>query len=503
VTDFIAELEAELLEAARRRAARGRRRRPLLRPRRLVPVAVASAALLVIVVALRGIEGPNDERAVSPNGSGVEVVLPVAAPAAACEQRDQRVETGSDAPLSVFARERVAADALPDLAGGSLPATTVRPGESRRAGDVHLVLADGIREDGACVPPEEHHGGKGVCLVAGQDDVVVRCFDDATIAANRAVARTGPDQVHGIVADGVEHLKLEWDGGAADADVADNAYAAATPGLEAGDAVRVIPQHPEAGCVPSRELLELVPVMTDPSQGEPPDAVAVAMRRNGARGAWRRWARLAVVDEDVELWVAPNLPCDNARAPEEEACVVAVRPGEQPRNLCGHPADESRLMVLTGTGRFLIAGLGPPRTGPVVVTRHGRAPVTVMANGGVFGGMLPEGFGPTGDGASGDGVDVTFPDGADVAVLNATTEEGLATAVAGRLPGAEVEVIGSSHQQRRERSSVFFAHEWARHDAEEVARRLRIADVRRAPPGVVPLANTRVIVVVGEDMRSR
>jgi LytR cell envelope-related transcriptional attenuator len=115
--------------------------------------------------------------------------------------------------------------------------------------------------------------------------------------------------------------------------------------------------------------------------------------------------------------------------------------------------------------------------------------------GGVFGGVLPEYLG-----ASCEGIEVTIPPHPpDVAILNATHDVGLAQRTGRLLPGAEL--IGNFPEQR-ERSSVYFDDDAARPDAEEVARRLRIADVRRTPPDTPAFAEgIRVIVVVGADMR--
>jgi hypothetical protein len=494
VTDFIKELEAELLDAARRRAATGRRRwRPAARPRRLVAVALAAAGVLVIVVAVRAFDGPRDDRAVAPPAEGVEVILPAAVPATACEEREQRVETHAESPLSVFARPRTADDALPRPGGNWLPAVIIRPGDSRRAGDAHLVVADGLRTDGACVSSAMHRDGSGVCVVV---DDLVRCFDDATIAAGRAVALTGDGRVHGIVPDGVRRLKLEWDGGTADADVTDNVYEASAPGLSEGDAVRVLVQRPEAGCAPSRELLDAFAALRSQGGGDPPPGVVEVMTAAGAREAWRRWARRAIVDGSLELWVAPYLPCDSDRAQVEEACVVAVRPGEEPRSLCARP-EEGSWMVLPGKGGLVLAGLATPTTAFLLANRPGVRHGEMMTPvGGLFGGVLPERFG-----REPDPINVLQLNADPIAVLDATRHEGLAAEVAARLPRAEVT---GSHPQR-ERSRVFFAGEPARPLADHVAYLLGIAaEPQVAPPGFFERAGEAIVaVMVGDDMRSR
>jgi LytR cell envelope-related transcriptional attenuator len=503
MTDFISELEAELVAAARRRAAAPQRRRARVRLPRLRPAPVAAAAGIaaiaaaaVLVVASIDADRPGDERAVPPSTTGPQLILPAASPVVNCELRDQQAATGGvpDPLLSVFARKRVAADALPSIPGHWFPATTIHPGESRRVGDLWLVPADGIRADGACVPPAQHRDGSGLCLMASRTDVVVRCFDDATIAAGRAVALTGPDRVDGIAPDGVKHLKLEWSGGAADADVTDNVYEARTPGLKEGDAVRVVVQRPSQGCVPSRELLAAFPALGLAPEREQPPELADVLEGLGARDGWTRWARLAVADEDLELWVAPNMPCDNDRQRAEEACVVAVRPGEVPRRICLRPDDTPLWMFLHGDGGLAFVGLAPGGTGEVIVSRARMAPERVRVHGGVFGGVLPEYLGATGE-----GIEVTIPsDPPDVAILNATHEKRLAARIGGLLPGEE---LIANFPEQRERSSVLFADDEARHDAEEVARRLRITDVRLTPPDTPAFAEgIRVIVVVGADM---
>jgi hypothetical protein len=322
----------------------------------------------------------------------------------------------------------------------------------------------------------------------------VRCFDDATIAAGRAVALTGPDQIHGIAPDGVEHLKLEWSGGAADADVSDNVYEARTPGLQQGDAVKVIVQRPSQGCVPSAELLRRFPVLGRPGGEDPPAGLEQAMERYGAREAWRRWARIAIADEDLELWVAPSLPCDNDRRRVEEACIVPVREGIEPRPLCVRPDAEPRWMVIPGAGGASFAGLRPGGAGPVTVSRARTASVAMKTHGSAFGGILPQHLG------DGENIEVTYRDPVGVAILNATHDEGLAKRIGGRLPGSE---LTGNFPEQRQRSTVMFADDRNRPDAETVARRLGIADVRRTPPNTPAFAEgIRVIVVVGQDMRA-
>ena len=257
--------------------------------------------------------------------------------------------------------------------------------------------------------------------------------------------------------------------------------------------MRVIVQRPESGCVPSRALLDAVPLLATGYRDEPPAAVAEAMAAEGARNTWRRWARLGVDTEEFELWVVANLPCDNARQREGEACLVAVRRAEQPRVLCIRPGETGSSLAFPGAGGVTIAGFAPPSTGSVTVTRPRTTPVRLTAVGGVFGTVLPLRFGTTGD-----KIDVTFAKGPDVALLNATPQKGLAAATGRLLPG--VELIGNYRDQQRPRSTVFYTAEDARYDAKEVARLLRIADIRPAPPDTVALASgARVIVVLGED----
>jgi hypothetical protein len=382
MSDFIGDLERELVAAARRRATRRRRVMPLprLRPATVLAFVALVALAVALVAVVRELErGPQP--AGEPPGPGVVVPLPGAEPARACPGYDQRVETGDvprsqSFPLRVFTRPRARGDALPPSTG--VPTGTIYPDGARRAGaehfaaDVHLVPIAEPREGGGC--DGELQAQLGVCLVA---DAVVRCFSDEEVAAGRAVAVTSPGVVHGIAPDGVGRVTLHVGGETATADVHDNAYEISAPAA-VGERVRLVLERTEE-CRPSPELLDALPVLRDGSWQALPAGTGV-----------REWARRFATGEGLELWAVAH--CDGV----EHACVVALHAGQQVAEPCA-TADQLRLsetswlFEVTG-GRRAIAGMAPPGTRGVQVVGGGRVHDVAFA-GGAYGGVLPPGVG--------------------------------------------------------------------------------------------------------------
>jgi hypothetical protein len=242
VNDFIADLETELVAAARRR---GTRRHRLPRPRLTALAAAAAVVLLVLaaVAAVRALDDSRsaDERPAPPPGQGVVVTLPGAldrAAAGGCASTDWRgYAPGGDPQLSIFNLPQAAHDPLP---GGYawLPAAIVDPNSSRLVGpELRLVAAADLGRGCRRVPSD---GPAGVCLVSGnRGDAVGRCFADTAIAAGTAVMLTRPGVVDGIVSDGVASVTVSWKGHAASAPVARNAFEAPMAGVAPGDTVHL------------------------------------------------------------------------------------------------------------------------------------------------------------------------------------------------------------------------------------------------------------------------
>ena len=255
MSDFVAELEAELVDAARRRASRRRRRVALVpRPRPatvLAVVALAAVAVALIAVA-RGLDGGSrvgDERPSVPPDPGIVLPLPAAEPARPCpgvEQREQAGDVPQSSPLRIFTRPQTKADALPPLDGADsftwIPAGTIFRDASRRptpdlfGAELYLVPIAEPRQGGDCDGFLD--AVFGACLVASSGEPVVKCFNEYDVAAGRALALTSPGVVHGIAPDGVARVTLHGGGEAVSADVHENAYEIRAP-VEPGEQIRL------------------------------------------------------------------------------------------------------------------------------------------------------------------------------------------------------------------------------------------------------------------------
>jgi hypothetical protein len=312
MTDFIAELEAELVAAARRRATRRRVSWP-----RLVPAiaAVAAIALLAIVVSRVGDPRPAGERPAPPPADSVIVELPPAAPPVTdlpCT-RDRRWKTAAP-PLAIFARPRAAGDDVP-LGTDWLPTAYADRNAARRTGlgAVWLVPVAGV---GPPCAPASDTPAPGACLVDGNTPPMAHCFPYADIAAGRAIMSVRAGRVAGIAPDGVQSVQVNG----AFVPVRDNAYEAELPGVEAGDEVRV-ELVPAVRCEPSQAAYGAVPALVEGAQREPPRALEDAMAGLGSRGAWRAHARVVVGRYGVNVWVVPDMPCDRYTGGDERVCL--------------------------------------------------------------------------------------------------------------------------------------------------------------------------------------
>ena len=336
MSDFIADLERELVAAARRRAT-GRRRvvvLPRVRPATVAAVAVLAALVLAGLAVVRGLDGgsrPGDERPSVPPRPGVSLALPAAEEARACPGTRQRVMTGG-APegvdLNVFTRPQTEDDLLPSLRGAEsyswIPLGTIHPDTSRRPApgqfdtELHVVAGAEPRRGGSC--EGELEADLGVCLVVGNGQPSVKCFANADVEAGRALAVTSRGTIHGLVPDGVASVTLHWNGGAHTVAVRGNVVEAQLP-LEAGDTVRV-DLEPGDACRPGRELLDAVPALRDAGWGMLPSVDG---------GKWQ-WGRRLGGDE-LDVWVLA--PCD------ERACVVTIHEARLFSERCGTAAPTS------------------------------------------------------------------------------------------------------------------------------------------------------------------
>jgi hypothetical protein len=396
MSDFIADLERELVAAAHRRASR--RRRVLLpsRPRAATVLAfVALAALAVALIAVaRGVDDGSragDERPSPPPGPGVALALPaadVARPCPGAEQRSQPGKAPQPNPLGIFARAQTEADRVPPLDGADsyawIPAGTIhldaarRPAPERFDAELHLVPAAEPRDGGAC--DGELATVLGVCLVVGAGEPVVKCFSDEEVEAGRALALTSPGVVHGVAPDGAGRVTLHTGGEAISAGVHENAYEIRAP-VEAGEQIRLALERTEE-CRPSSELLDAVPALRGgeyrmvPADGSAPSAGV------------RQWARRIETGDALELWAVAR--CETV----ERACVVLVGVETYEQPLCATAASIRRSGMTWGfpaRGGRAVAGLAPPGTRRVQAVSGGDEH-DLSLTGGVFGGLLPPGF---------------------------------------------------------------------------------------------------------------
>ncbi len=223
MTDFVQELETELLAAARRRATR-RRSLPRIAWRPIAIAAAAVALLAAVVLTVR----PAGEQPATPKPGGF--VPPVAAPIRACDGTPPpQVATtypaiAGAAPdavsraLSVLRRPYQPSDELAMTAAPLqtwLPVGDYDPKAVRRASvpATYLVPTSDLRTKPlACGGGTSR--GPGACLVMPADSA---CFTLAEIREGRAIAINGRDLI-GIAPDGVRWVRLSASIGALSVD---------------------------------------------------------------------------------------------------------------------------------------------------------------------------------------------------------------------------------------------------------------------------------------------
>jgi hypothetical protein len=234
MTDFVDDLGAELLAAARRRSRR--RRLPHISPRPLIALAAVAAALAAVFLVPRE---PDVERPV-PAG----FVPPIATTPERCAGAEPTHQAAPDSVLNELDLLRrpstSTAATLPDRVARRLPVAGFDPDRVRTPPRNHMVrviaASDVLTRSLTCGGARSR--GAGACVVWG-DEPVVRCFTVAEIRAGRAFAivpqREGA-YLLGLVPDGPIRVGI---GQGRRLDVNANTIAAYVHGLKAGDGLRI------------------------------------------------------------------------------------------------------------------------------------------------------------------------------------------------------------------------------------------------------------------------
>jgi hypothetical protein len=250
MTDFVDDLETELLKAARRRQVRRRRFTP---PRVAArPALVLAAALAAFAFVVR-IGPPDPERPATRAPAG----LPVAGVPTPCNGKAPVPESAPERvvrELAVLRRPRSVADRV-DVS--RLPIEGFDPEGARRVGPLAVVPARGVCRRNA-PPPERIHpprgkpktptveeaneiiarAREGACVVYREQ--AARCFTLGEIRAGKAFAlvveRDGA-RIIGLVPDGTQRVTGSADGGALALEVEENTVDTLLMGLKPTDEV--------------------------------------------------------------------------------------------------------------------------------------------------------------------------------------------------------------------------------------------------------------------------
>jgi RNA polymerase sigma-70 factor (ECF subfamily) len=387
---FVADLEEELVEAARFLARRRAARRPLPRPPRSAVAGAAALALVALVAAL--VAGGGDggsaagERSAAALPESVRFRLPAMQPFTNCGQpvEESYEDTGRIALLRQPQRE---VDKLP-FDPGSLPIGAFDPSSTRRASAVFVVPSTDVSASGRCGA----HVGPGLCLVAREREF--RCFAAVEVAWGRAVARTTAGTLVGIVPDGVGRVTFRDDGPPVAADVADNVYEARI-GVPAGEGIEVAFRGAgDGGCrrTVAPELLAEVALLLDrPRNNERlPRAAHDALAHWPIEAIHDGGARYWGGGDGIELWAVPVVPWGRPDcAPASRVCVVAVTGSSSAAAEC----DLGRRGRNWWLGqrfpeRAMMFGTVPDGVTGVRLTHRGETAV-IAAHDNVFGGSLP------------------------------------------------------------------------------------------------------------------
>jgi hypothetical protein len=260
MSDFIAELEAELIAAARRRAARRRRRVHLPRPHRPALLAVAAAALVVVTAI--GVTAALRARV---NPTGDQSVTPATTPTSGCEK-----SVTGELLSAVPSLRRPSNAAVPAAVSAAIDEIwTPIPERARVAGQAAgtafwVVPVMRLGEGERCAPASD------ACLVpvdgnrAAEDPACTTAGDGLP----RVVRYRGRVLAYGLVAPAIREVEIVVDGGAGVVPARDGVVASLLP---AG-----VTMSPRSG-VHWRTF----------GAGRPPVAVLNATRMHGVAGATR------------------------------------------------------------------------------------------------------------------------------------------------------------------------------------------------------------------------
>lgn len=315
MTDFVTQLEAELLAAAHRRAANRRRRLPRLSPRPILAVASLAAALAAVVLLVaRPAPAPGPPAA----RQAAAFTIPVADRAAPCDARTPEV-TQEPAPKTVFdaiglLRTNGAGERLqPTLRGewfrpfGTwLPAGAIVPRSERQPQDTSklyvLPTADVRSGPIACGPTEPR--GPGACLIYGGvsgDPAFTRCFTLDEVKAGRAftlvdVSSEGARMV-GLVPDGAAQVDFANGGAHALLPVRENVVVQYVQGLTAADQVttRLETRKPLVLVINETDIPGLATTTADAVR-----KLGIAARADAARPTARRQTVVGVARPGAE-----------------------------------------------------------------------------------------------------------------------------------------------------------------------------------------------------------
>jgi RNA polymerase sigma-70 factor (ECF subfamily) len=379
---FLADLEEELVEAARFVA--GRRtaaRRALPRPPRAAPAVVAAGALvaLVAVLALRGgaadAPAPGGRAAAAPLPDDVRFRLPAMQPLRDCGQPDE-VPFRAQGGIALLRRPQRDGEQLP-FAPGHLPIATFDARSTRRVSGVRVVPSADVSAGGRC----GEHVGPGLCLVARGR---FRCFTAVEVEWGRAVARTASGTLVGIAPDGVGSVTISDDGESLAAAVTDNVYRARA-GFPAGEGIAVAFERAGGGCERrvAPELLAEVALLLDRprSRERLPAAAGTVLDGEPVADAARYWGG----GDGVDFWAVPVVPAGRSGcAPATRVCIVAVAGSASAAAECGRRRAWRQLFP----ERSLIFGTVPDGVTGVRAVQGGRT-AEVSAHDNVYGGVLP------------------------------------------------------------------------------------------------------------------
>ena len=395
--DFAAQLEEELVAAARFRAGRRRRRAPRI-PRRWALIALAAAVPVVLAAVVLAAAGGGDPpvRAAAPvpppPPGGFALALPAMQGPTPCGRpRRARIPAeGAFAAFSLLVRPQRLRDPLQRFPARALPIRDYDAQAVRRPSGVQLASTVRVVPTTAVVRGRcGGDGGPGLCLVV--DERALRCFTTTEARAGRGLARTPSGTVVGIVPDGIDLVTVAG----APADVVENVYEA-WPDRDVGDRIGIaFARARDTGCerTVAPGLLERVAALRAPA-GEPlPSAAVGALRAyrwsldaivvDGAR----RWGR----DRGATFWVVPIAPGDGGGCEAAgRACVVAVPAGGDADAQCslfGDVDEQWRLFPLDRRHAALYGTVPDDVTGARVTSGGRRALVPARAN--VLAGVLP------------------------------------------------------------------------------------------------------------------